>query len=79
VEPHKIFLNVIKNQKFVHNTYHKAITEREECIMRRPRKKSFSDLVKENKRQLMMDQEALDAIEERIDARLEIKRIDKAE
>ncbi|MFD2682311.1 FbpB family small basic protein [Bacillus seohaeanensis] len=47
--------------------------------MRRPRKKSFSDLVKENKRQLMMDKEALDAIEERIDARLEIKRIDKAE
>ncbi|MGF3102990.1 FbpB family small basic protein [Rossellomorea sp. DUT-2] len=48
--------------------------------MRRPRKKSFADLVKENKKQLLLDQDAIDAIEERIDARLEIKRpISKAE
>ncbi|MBN8193216.1 FbpB family small basic protein [Bacillus sp. AFS015802] len=48
--------------------------------MRRPRKKSFADLVKENKQQLLLDQDAIDAIEERIDARLEIKRpIGKAE
>ncbi len=47
--------------------------------MRKPRKKSFSDLVNENKRQLMMDPEAMDAIEERIESRLEIKRMDKAE
>jgi hypothetical protein len=48
--------------------------------MRRPRKKSFADLVKENKRQLLLDQDAMNAIEERIDARFEIKRpLNKAE
>ncbi|MEL3972207.1 FbpB family small basic protein [Rossellomorea oryzaecorticis] len=48
--------------------------------MRRPRKKSFADLVKENKKQLLHDQDAMNAIEERIDARFEIKRpLNKAE
>ncbi|WP_421384989.1 FbpB family small basic protein [Bacillus salacetis] len=47
--------------------------------MRKPRKKSFADLVIENKKALMMDAEAIDAIEERIESRLEIKRMDKAE
>lgn len=48
--------------------------------MRRPRKRSFTDLVNENKKQLMLDQDAMNAIEERIDARYEIKRpLDRAE
>ncbi|MCP3740955.1 FbpB family small basic protein [Rossellomorea sp. BNER] len=47
--------------------------------MRKPRKKSFADLVQENKRALMLDKEAMDAIEERIETRLEIKRMEKAE
>ncbi|WP_456271241.1 FbpB family small basic protein [Bacillus sp. AK031] len=47
--------------------------------MRKPRKKSFADLVNENKKALMMDAEAIDAIEERIESRLEIKRMNKAE
>ncbi|EDL65760.1 FbpB family small basic protein [Bacillus sp. SG-1] len=47
--------------------------------MRKPRKKSFTDLVNENKKALMMDAEAMDVIEERIESRLEIKRMDKAE
>ena len=54
--------------------------ESEGIVLRRPRKKSFADLVKENKQQLLLDQDAIDAIEERIDARLEIKRpVSKAE
>jgi hypothetical protein len=52
---------------------------REGIIMRKPRKKSFADLVNENKQALMMDAEAINAIEERIESRLEIKRMDKAE
>ncbi|WP_335868958.1 FbpB family small basic protein [Bacillus sp. 2205SS5-2] len=47
--------------------------------MRKPRKRSFSDLVQENKRALMKDDVAMNAIEERIDARYEIKRVKKAE
>ncbi|TYR72754.1 FbpB family small basic protein [Rossellomorea vietnamensis] len=47
--------------------------------MRKPRKKSFADLVNENKQALMMDAEAINAIEEKIESRLEIKRMDKAE
>jgi hypothetical protein len=47
--------------------------------MRRIRKKSFADLVNENKKALMMDAEAIDAIEKRVEARLEIKRMEKAE
>ncbi|MDR4886379.1 FbpB family small basic protein [Bacillus timonensis] len=43
--------------------------------MRKVRKVSFADLVKENKQQLLKDQEAMD----RIEARLEQKRLEKAE
>ncbi|WP_077213014.1 FbpB family small basic protein [Bacillus dakarensis] len=42
--------------------------------MRKPRKRSFSELILENKRQLLQDQEALEKIEER----LEQKRLGKA-
>lgn len=44
-------------------------------FMRKPRKRSFEELVLENKLQLLRDQEALDKIE----ARLEEKRLEKAE
>lgn len=44
-------------------------------FMRKPRKRSFAELVLENKRQLLRDQDAMDKIEERI----EKKRLDKAE
>ncbi|CAM3726829.1 FbpB family small basic protein [Aeromicrobium ponti] len=43
--------------------------------MRKLRKRSFAELVLENKRQLLRDQDAMDKIEER----LEKKRLDKAE
>ncbi|AYA76374.1 MULTISPECIES: FbpB family small basic protein [Robertmurraya] len=43
--------------------------------MRKPRKRSFEELVAENKLQLLRDQEALDKIE----AKLEEKRLGKAE
>ncbi|MFE8699306.1 FbpB family small basic protein [Cytobacillus sp. FJAT-54145] len=43
--------------------------------MRKPRKRSFAELVSENKRQLLKDQAALEKIEERI----EEKRLGKAE
>ncbi|MDD9312349.1 FbpB family small basic protein [Cytobacillus firmus] len=43
--------------------------------MRKPRKRSFAELVLENKRQLLKDQEAMERIEER----LELKRLNKAE
>ncbi|MHC0035522.1 FbpB family small basic protein [Pseudoneobacillus sp. C159] len=43
--------------------------------MRKPRKRSFEELVLENKRQLMKDRDALDKIEER----LEERRLGKAE
>lgn len=43
--------------------------------MRKPRKRSFAELVLENKRQLLRDQAAMDKIEER----LEKKRLNKAE
>ncbi|HYK74069.1 MAG TPA: FbpB family small basic protein [Pseudoneobacillus sp.] len=43
--------------------------------MRKPRKRSFAELVLENKRQLMKDRDALERIEERI----EEKRLGKAE
>lgn len=43
--------------------------------MRKPRKRSFEELVLENKRQLLKDQAALEKIEER----LEEKRLGKAE
>ncbi|KAF0817417.1 MULTISPECIES: FbpB family small basic protein [unclassified Cytobacillus] len=43
--------------------------------MRKPRKRSFAELVLENKRQLLKDQDAMEKIEER----LELKRLNKAE
>lgn len=43
--------------------------------MRKPRKRSFAELVSENKRQLLKDQAALEKIEER----LEKKHLSKAE
>ncbi|PLR78577.1 FbpB family small basic protein [Bacillus sp. V3-13] len=43
--------------------------------MRKPRKRSFSELVSENKRQLLNDRDAI----EKIEARLEQKRLEKAE
>ncbi|MED1471184.1 FbpB family small basic protein [Bacillus salipaludis] len=43
--------------------------------MRKPRKRSFAELVSENKNQLMKDHAALEKIEERIEA----KRLEKAE
>ncbi|WP_080846083.1 FbpB family small basic protein [Cytobacillus gottheilii] len=43
--------------------------------MRKPRKRSFSELVSENKRQLLKDQAAM----EKIEAKLEQKRLNKAE
>ncbi|EAR66093.1 acid-soluble spore protein N [Bacillus sp. NRRL B-14911] len=43
--------------------------------MRKPRKQTFAELVLENKRQLLKDQAAID----RIEVRLEEKRMGKAE
>ncbi|MEH7126306.1 FbpB family small basic protein [Bacillus sp. JJ1532] len=43
--------------------------------MRKPRKRSFAELVSENKRQILKDQAAMEKIEER----LEEKRLNKAE
>lgn len=51
-----------------------TIVLRKVSLMRKPRKRSFSELVLENKRQLMQDQEALEKIEER----LEKKRLGQA-
>ncbi|MCP8969132.1 FbpB family small basic protein [Ectobacillus ponti] len=41
--------------------------------MRRNRRKTFEELVLENKRQLMNDREAIERIEERLEQRLEIR------
>ena len=46
-----------------------------EARMRKPRKRSFAELVLENKRQILKDQVAMDKIEER----LEKKRLNRAE
>lgn len=43
--------------------------------MRKPRKRSFAELVSENKLQLLKDSAAMEKIEERIEA----KRLGKAE
>ncbi|AGK53883.1 FbpB family small basic protein [Bacillus sp. 1NLA3E] len=43
--------------------------------MRKPRKRSFAELVSENKRQLLSDHAAM----EKIEARIEEKRLEKAE
>ncbi len=51
-----------------------TIVLRKVSQMRKPRKRSFSELVLENKRQLLQDQEALEKIEER----LEKKRLGQA-
>jgi inosine/xanthosine triphosphate pyrophosphatase family protein len=47
--------------------------------LRKIRKRSFHELVKENKQALLHDQQALDKIEERLEARLEIRRMERAE
>ncbi|SFA89021.1 Fur-regulated basic protein B [Bacillus sp. cl95] len=51
------------------------IVDKEGDTMRKPRKRSFAELVLENKRQLLKDQAAMDKIEER----LEEKRLGRAE
>lgn len=38
-------------------------------LMRRPRKRSFTELVLENKQQLLQDEQALAKIEERLEKR----------
>ncbi|WP_346988252.1 FbpB family small basic protein [Bacillus sp. SW7] len=47
--------------------------------MRRSRRKSFDELVKENKQQLLSDRDAIDRIEERIEKRYEMKFFKQAE
>ncbi|PFJ15159.1 FbpB family small basic protein [Bacillus cereus] len=47
--------------------------------MRRSRRKSFEELVKENKQQLLSDRDAIDQIEERIEKRYEMKLFKQAE
>ncbi|PFZ00060.1 FbpB family small basic protein [Bacillus wiedmannii] len=47
--------------------------------MRRSRRKSFDELVKENKQQLLSDRGAIDRIEERIEKRYEMQLFKQAE
>ncbi|MGD6891082.1 FbpB family small basic protein [Bacillus mobilis] len=47
--------------------------------MRRSRRKSFDELVKENKQELLSDRDAIDRIEERIEKRYEMKLFKQAE
>ena len=47
--------------------------------MRRNRRKTFEELVMENKQQLLSDQAAIEQIEERLEQRLEIRRFEQAE
>ncbi|WP_377864854.1 FbpB family small basic protein [Bacillus sp. R86525] len=47
--------------------------------MRRSRRKSFDELVKENKQQLLSDRDAIDRIEERIEKRYEMRLFKQAE
>lgn len=47
--------------------------------MRRNRRKTFEELVMENKQQLLSDQAEIDRIEERLEQRLEIRRLEQAE
>lgn len=42
--------------------------------MRKMRKRTFAELVMENKKQLLTDREALDKIEERLEARMMIEK-----
>jgi hypothetical protein len=46
-----------------------------ELEMRKPRKRSFEELVLENKRQILSDRDAM----EKLEAKLEQKRLSKAE
>ncbi|MFK2825160.1 FbpB family small basic protein [Bacillus sp. B190/17] len=46
--------------------------------MRKIQRKSFSELVKENKRELLEDPIAMKVIEERLEARLEMRRFREA-
>ncbi|MGI2709511.1 FbpB family small basic protein [Bacillus cytotoxicus] len=41
--------------------------------MRRNRRKTFEELVRENKRQLLSDRDAIDRIEEKIEKRYEME------
>ncbi|MCM3006170.1 FbpB family small basic protein [Priestia koreensis] len=47
--------------------------------MRKLRKRSFSELVQENKRQLLRDHEALNQLEERLEQRLALRMLEQAE
>ncbi len=47
--------------------------------VRRSRRKSFDELVKENKQQLLSDRDAIDRIEERIEKRYEMRLFKQAE
>ncbi|EEL59784.1 FbpB family small basic protein [Bacillus toyonensis] len=47
--------------------------------MRRSRRKSFEELVNENKQQLLSDRDAIDRIEVRIEKRYEMKLFKQAE
>lgn len=47
--------------------------------VRRSRRKSFDELVKENKQQLLSDRDAIDRIEESIEKRYEMKLFKQAE
>ena len=57
-----------------HNNHYNSSKEGDRK-MRKPRKRSFSELVNENKLQLLRDQSAIEKIEERI----EQKHLSKAE
>ncbi|MFB9762386.1 MULTISPECIES: FbpB family small basic protein [Bacillaceae] len=47
--------------------------------MRRNRRKTFEELVMENKQQLLSDQAAIEQLEERLEQRLELRRLEQAE
>lgn len=47
--------------------------------MRRTRRKSFEELVNENKRQLLSDRDAIERIEEKLEKRYEIRIFKQAE
>lgn len=47
--------------------------------MRRSRRKTFEELVMENKQQLLSDRAAIERIEERLEQRLELRRIQQVE
>ncbi len=53
--------------------------EKEGNNMRKLRKRTFEELVQENKRQLLEDRDALEAIEGRIEKRLEARMLEAAE